>query len=99
MKNSHQSLTFFMDIDAAVLPMVDFVMSYDWIACCTDLNASESVAINIVMLDQSSTFAKYVNTTLMTVVNLIFTYGWIGVRRDPNASKVIAVNSIFDELS
>lgn len=66
-----------MHVDASMLSMMDFVVSYDGIRSSTDLNARESVAINIVMFDESTAFAEDVHAALMAIVNLILAYGWV----------------------
>jgi len=50
----HKALPLFVDVDAAVLPMVDLVMPNDRIARCANLDARESVACqhNISFLQQ-----------------------------------------------
>ena len=97
--NLHQSTAFLMHVNAAMLTMVNFVVSNNRIRSSTDLNSRESISINIVVFDKSATLAEDVNTPLMAIVNLIFSYGWIRVGRDPNACEVVAVDSILDELA
>ena len=38
---------------------------------CSDLNAGQGIAINVVMLDQTSSFAEDVNPSLMTVEDIV----------------------------
>lgn len=97
--NLHQSTAFFVYINAAMLTVVNFVVSNNRIRSSTDLNSRESIPINIVVFDKSAALAEDVNTPLMTIVNLILTYGWIRVGRDPNACKIVAVDSILDKLT
>lgn len=60
------------NVDSPVETVVDSVASYDRIAASSYLNARQSIAVNVVLLDQSVTLSKDVNATLMTIVNFIF---------------------------
>lgn len=59
-----QTLAFLMHINAAMLPVMNLVMSYNRVAIRTDLNPSQGVSIYIIMLDKSSAFAEYIDTAL-----------------------------------
>lgn len=65
----------------------------------TYLYPSQSIPINIVVLNKSTAFSEYVDATLMSVVYLIAPNRRVTVRRDPNSSKVIGVYLIVNELA
>lgn len=73
-----------MYINATMLPMMNFIVPDDWIAGRTNLNTSQCIAINVIMLDEPATFAEYVNATLMAIVDFIFSYRWTTVRCYPD---------------
>ena len=59
-------------VDAAVLTMVDLIMSHYRVAVSADLYARECVAVDVVVLYETAALAKDVHSTLVAVVNLIF---------------------------
>jgi hypothetical protein len=73
----YESLALFVDVDATVLAVMDFIVPHDWITVGADLYACQSVAVNIVVLNQTAAFSKYVNATLVAVVDFIPTDGRI----------------------
>ena len=88
-----------MDVDTTMLAVVDFIMSHDGITVGADLDACQSVAVYVIVLDQTTAFTKNINAALMPVVNLISTDGRIRVGSDPYTRKVIRVNPVFNELA
>ena len=52
--------------------MVDLVVPDNWIAPSSHLYSCQSIAVNVIVFNQTSTFTEYVYATLMTVVDLIF---------------------------
>jgi len=51
---------------------MDLVVPDDWIATCAHLYASQSIPIDVVVLNQATPLTEYVYTTLMSVVDLVF---------------------------
>lgn len=53
-----------MDVDTSMLAMVNFIMSDYRVTISPDLDASQGVAINIIMFNQPPTFSEDINTSL-----------------------------------
>ena len=60
-----------MDVDSAMLAVVDFVVTDYWITIGTYLNSGQSVAVNVVVFDEAASFSENVDSTLMPVVDLV----------------------------
>ena len=54
-----------------MLSMMDFVMANDGVTIGSDLNASQGIAIDIVVFNQPTPLTKDVHPTLVTIVDLI----------------------------
>ena len=52
--------------------MMDLVVPDNWIATSSHLYSCQSIAVNVIVLNQTTTFAEYVYAALMTIVNLVF---------------------------
>lgn len=74
-----------MHVNAAVLPVMDLVVTNYRIAGRSNLNAGQCIAVDVVVLDQATTFAKDVHSTLVAIVDLVLPDGGIAVRCDPDA--------------
>lgn len=55
-----------------MLTVVNLVVSHYWVAVCANLDSSESVAIDVVVLNETAPLAKDVHTALVPVVDLVF---------------------------
>lgn len=52
--------------------MVNLIVPDYRIAPSSHLDSRQSIAINVIVFDQTATFTKYVYAALMTVVYLVF---------------------------
>ena len=59
-------------VDAAVLTVVDLIVSHYRVAVGADLYPRECVAVDVVVLYETAALAKDVHSTLVAIVNLIF---------------------------
>ena len=55
-----------------MLAMMNFVMSNDRIAACSNLDSSKCIAMDVVELDQTPPLAEYIHSTLVAIVDFIF---------------------------
>lgn len=95
----YQTLPLFMDINASVLTVVDFVVPHNWITVGTNLYTRKCVSIDVVVFDETTPLPKNVYSALVSVVNLIPSNGWVWVGRDPHPGKVVGVNTILNKLT
>jgi hypothetical protein len=58
-------------VDATMLSVVDLVVAYNWAAIGSNLDSSQSVAMDIIPLDQATPITKYVHAPLVTVKDCI----------------------------
>lgn len=94
-----EALALLVNVDSAMLSVVDFIVTNNRIGIRADLNACQSVAVNIVVLNKAATFSKNVHSALMSIVDVVPAYRWITVRCYPDASEVVRVDFIHEELS
>ena len=66
-----QSFKFTHHINAAMLAMMDLVVSHDGIAVGSYLDASQCIAVDVVILHQAPPLPEYVHAALMPVKYLI----------------------------
>lgn len=88
-----------MDVDSAVLSMVDLVVSHDGVAVCAYLYAGKGVPVDVVVLDETAALAKYVHSALVAIVDLVSAYGGVTAGGDPHSGKIVGVDLVVDELS
>ena len=67
----NQSTTLLVHVDTTMLAVVNTIETHDRITLCTYLNTGESVAVDVVCLNQTTTFAKDVYAALVTGVDLV----------------------------
>lgn len=59
----------FYHIDAAMLAIMDLVVSDNRAAVRPDLNSCQGVTINVVSFNEASAITKNINATLVTIKN------------------------------
>lgn len=88
-----------MDINSAVLSVVDLVVPHDGITVCAYLYAGKSVPVDVVVLNEAAALPEYVHPALVAVVDLVPAYCGVTAGGDPHARKVVGVDLVVDELA
>lgn len=73
-----------MHINAAMLAVMNFVVTHYRIAGRAYLDAGQCVPIDVVVFDEATAFAENIHAALVSVVDFIFAYSWIAVRCYPH---------------
>lgn len=74
-------------------------MSNDRITISPDLNAGESIAVDVVVFDEAAPFAEYINAALVAIVDLVPPDGGVAVGGYPYAGEIVRMNLVVDELA
>lgn len=88
-----------MNINSAVQTVVDLVQTDDRIRVRADLDASQGVPVDIILLDESTTFSENVDSSLLTGKDLILPDRRIRVRGDPDSGVGIGKDAVLHELA
>jgi hypothetical protein len=76
-------------VDAAMLAVMYLVVSNDRVAVGANLNAGQSVTMDIVVLNETAALAKYIHATLVAIVDLVAPDGGVTVGGHPDARKIV----------
>lgn len=80
----YQPLTLLVYIYAAVLAMMDLVVTHYGITIGANLNPCQSISVNVIVFDKTPTLAKDVHSSLVSVVDLVLADRWIAVGGYPD---------------
>ena len=91
--------TFTYHVYAAMETMVDLIVPNYRVAPSSNLNPSQGVAVNIIVLQNPSPPSKKVHAPLETPEDFVVTQGWVAFTSDPDTSVSVGKYFVLNELA
>lgn len=79
--------------------MVNLVISNDRVAPSANLHPSQSVSMDIVLLQHTTPIGKEVHTPLESSIDFVVLEGWVALSCDPHSSIRVGIDLVFNKLA